>query len=222
MPRYLVDLHLHSPASNCFSGSKTSLPEIIAAAKRKKLDAIAVTDHHSFDGFAGLKALGAREGILVLPGVELTCGLAGVEEVFILGIFDPGQPLKYLEKLLVELGVPRQASGSGGFIIPRPVEEVIMKIGALGGIAISSRIDKTEYRRAAIPELIKLGVRVFDVVFPEKTGEYFGGFKEYRAGELSFFTFSDSHEAGNTGRRFSSIELPALEYTSFVEKLSKN
>ena len=222
MSFYRIDLHVHSPASRCFSGNEASPSEIIAVAKRTKLDAIAVTDHHSFEGFSELAKLGAANKILVLPGVELTCSLGGVDEVFILGVFDPCTSLVKLENMLIELDIPKNVFGSGGFVISRHVSDVINKIRALGGIAISSRVDKTEYRRAAIQGLIELGINVFDLVCPDLAVENFGKYEEYRAGKLRFLTFSDSHEAKNTGSRFSEIELPFLEYAYFVEKLSKN
>lgn len=70
------DLHTHS----FFSGDGVSSPEdLIAAAKAKGLNGIAITDHNTCDAVAymlenGLMRLDGQpvDGFLILPGVEIT------------------------------------------------------------------------------------------------------------------------------------------------------
>src|SRR5437899_4802650 len=71
-----IDLHTHS----CFSGDGVSSPEdLIAAARAKGLNGIAITDHNTCDAITYLleKGLMRLDGLpvddfLVLPGVEVT------------------------------------------------------------------------------------------------------------------------------------------------------
>ncbi len=74
------DFHLHTHLSD---GVPTPR-ELLAAVRRAKIDAFAVTDH---DTLAGWRALAGEPGLI--PGVEVTAGLAGREiHIVALGI-DP-------------------------------------------------------------------------------------------------------------------------------------
>jgi 3',5'-nucleoside bisphosphate phosphatase len=75
-----VDLHMHSTASD------GSLPaaEVVLAAARARLDAIALTDHDTLDGVPEAAEAGGRLGVRVVPGVELSAHDRG--EVHLLGL----------------------------------------------------------------------------------------------------------------------------------------
>ena len=63
-----VDLHMHSTASD---GSR-SPADVVRAAKRASLAAIALTDHDTVAGLAEAFAVGTELGIRVVNGVELS------------------------------------------------------------------------------------------------------------------------------------------------------
>lgn len=63
-----VDLHSHSTASD---GAR-SPAEVVAAAHRAALGAIALTDHDSIAGLPDATAAGERLGVRVVPGCELS------------------------------------------------------------------------------------------------------------------------------------------------------
>ncbi len=63
-----IDLHIHSVYSD---GSQTPA-ELVRLAAAKGLNAISLTDHDTMDGTAEALAEGAREGIEILPGLELS------------------------------------------------------------------------------------------------------------------------------------------------------
>ena len=63
-----VDLHMHSTASD---GSR-SPAEVVRAAKRASLSAIALTDHDTIDGVAEAREAGDERGVEVIAGVELS------------------------------------------------------------------------------------------------------------------------------------------------------
>ena len=83
-----VDLHLHS---TCSDGTFTPR-EVVRRAADAGLAVISLTDHDSTDGIAAAKEEGARLGVEVVPGTELSAQ-AGGTDLHILGYFiDPDHP----------------------------------------------------------------------------------------------------------------------------------
>lgn len=80
-PTGFVDLHVHSTASD---GSR-SPADVVAAAKRVGLAAIALTDHDTVAGIEEATQAGAVLGVRVVPGVELSA-VEGDVETHILGL----------------------------------------------------------------------------------------------------------------------------------------
>jgi predicted metal-dependent phosphoesterase TrpH len=76
-----VDLHMHSTASD---GSRTP-GDVVAAAKRAGLAAIALTDHDSVAGLAEARRAAAELGVRVVAGVELSA-VEGETETHLLGL----------------------------------------------------------------------------------------------------------------------------------------
>jgi predicted metal-dependent phosphoesterase TrpH len=76
-----VDLHMHSTASD---GSR-SPADVVRAAKRASLAAIALTDHDTVAGLAEAFAVGTELGIRVVNGVELSA-VEGDTETHLLGL----------------------------------------------------------------------------------------------------------------------------------------
>ena len=76
-----VDLHMHSTASD---GSR-SPAQVVHAAKRASLAAIALTDHDTVAGLAEARAVGVELGVRVVNGVELSA-VEGDTETHLLGL----------------------------------------------------------------------------------------------------------------------------------------
>ena len=76
-----VDLHMHSTASD---GSR-SPADVVRAAKRAALSAIALTDHDTVAGLAEAAAVGIELGVRVVNGVELSA-VEGQTETHLLGL----------------------------------------------------------------------------------------------------------------------------------------
>lgn len=94
-----VDLHMHSTASD----GAVPPAEVVAAAQRAGLSAIALTDHDTVDGVAAAQEAGASLGVRVIAGVELSSVDAGVE-IHVLGLH-----LAQPEHLATALGELRES-----------------------------------------------------------------------------------------------------------------
>ena len=131
----LADLHTHSTASD----GQYSPSELVARAKARGIDALALTDHDTTDGIAEATAVGEQLGVRVIPGVELSA-----KEYYtfhILGYaYDPAAPelaalcarvkhrrerrnqiiLDYLREHDMPLTLAEVESFAGGDVIGRP------------------------------------------------------------------------------------------------------
>lgn len=84
----VVDLHTHSTASD----GTISPTRLVEYAKEKGLSAIALTDHDTVAGLDEARAAGARLGVEVIPGIELTTVVEG-RDVHLVGLYiDPEHP----------------------------------------------------------------------------------------------------------------------------------
>ncbi len=83
-----VDLHCHSTASD---GLLTPAG-LVTYASERGVSTIGLTDHDSTNGVAAAMAIGAELGVSVIPGVELSSEIEGLQ-AHILGYFiDPSSP----------------------------------------------------------------------------------------------------------------------------------
>ncbi len=79
----LIDLHVHTTASD----GALSPTEVVEAALRARLKAIAVTDHDTVDGLDEALAAGRRLGLEVVPGVEFSVIFDAPGFMHLLGLF---------------------------------------------------------------------------------------------------------------------------------------
>lgn len=103
----LIDLHLHS---TCSDGT-LSPTELVKLAIKNKLAAISITDHDTIAGVAEALEAGKKNGIAVLPGVEISV-FHQETPMHILGYgFDPNNP--DLQECLAELQTIRRERNAG-------------------------------------------------------------------------------------------------------------
>ena len=83
-----IDLHTHSSASD----GTLSPGELVRAAAAAGLDVVGLTDHDTTAGWAEASAAAGPAGVLLVPGVEISCRLDGIS-VHLLGYrVDPDHP----------------------------------------------------------------------------------------------------------------------------------
>lgn len=111
-----IDLHLHTTASD----GRFSPSELVAMALERHLLAIAITDHDTTDGIDEALEAARGTGLIVVPGVEISCDVPH-QEVHLLGYYIDHHNLGLEEKLFAF----RRAR-------LRRAKEMLVKLAALG------------------------------------------------------------------------------------------
>ncbi|MDQ0849456.1 putative metal-dependent phosphoesterase TrpH [Arthrobacter sp. B3I9] len=84
-----IDLHAHSNVSD---GTQTPA-DVVASAADAGIDAIALTDHDSTDGWAEASQAAREYGVVLVPGMEISCRTAEGISVHLLSyLHDPEHP----------------------------------------------------------------------------------------------------------------------------------
>lgn len=167
-----ADLHLHT----VFSDGTYSPAELISAGAGAGLAAIAVVDHDSVGGIALTMEEGARSGIEVIPGIELTAEEEGCE-IHILGylIDYASQPL--LEKLEV---LKRNRIERIYKILEKLKDKmgVTLRPEAVFGIAAKGTVGRLHVAQAMVREKIVGSVfEAFKKYIGDKSPAYVLGFR---------------------------------------------
>lgn len=164
MEWFRMDLHLHTPGSSDYQEPHISYLDILHQAEARNLDIIAFTDHNAVRGYAAmldeieqlefLAELNRAEPdeerrlseyqrlldkILVLPGFEFTASFG----FHVLGIFAPDTPVSFLQHVLLNLNVSREALETGDPISGSNAD-VLMAYRAIneaGGIVIAAHVN---------------------------------------------------------------------------------
>ena len=128
-----LDLHIHTPKSNCFKGTCTP-EEVVDTAIEKGLAGIAVTDHNSAEWIDEVIDAAKGKPLVVFPGVEVTC-TGGRKSIHIIGLFDVDKRAEDVKVLLNVLGIT-SGYGKEGALTDKPPIDVIDEIHKLDGIAV--------------------------------------------------------------------------------------
>jgi 3',5'-nucleoside bisphosphate phosphatase len=84
-----IDLHAHSNVSD---GTQTPA-DVVASAADAGIDAVALTDHDSTDGWAEASQAAREYGVVLVPGMEISCRTAEGISVHLLSyLHDPEHP----------------------------------------------------------------------------------------------------------------------------------
>ncbi len=202
---YLIDLRIHSPRSlgyMAIDGIDTA-PAVVRLAKVKGLDYIAVTDYFSGSSIDSVRAASIGTPVTVIPGTVIHCTLPECRDVYLTCLFPESFGTKEVESFLRELGVPQEAAGDGDFVLELGFDTILQILEGHGGIAIPTTMDKTPYRKAAIPTLVeKYGFRVFDLsYYPDSVAFFEKNWPELKFNLLSFSSAQALAQIGNRNSR---------------------
>ena len=228
LTKFKADLHIHSCLSPC-SDWDMSPKKIVQKSLEKHLDLIAICDHNTAENAAATLREGTRQGIAVLPGMEI----CSKEEVHLVALFNNIEDtLKMQEYVYAHLPGKNQPEVFGHQVVADEHDQVLgenprLLIGAtqlslldivekahhLGGICISAHVDRPSYsligQLGFIPEDLHLdAVEVSYRVPLEKALTEVVGISDYPC-----VTSSDAHFLHDIGKVWTEFVLaaPSLE-----------
>lgn len=131
-----LDLHVHTPASECFGDKSVTAERFVQECLKHGLSGVAVTDHNTGSWIDQIKAA-AGGRLVVFPGAEITC-MGGKEGIHIVALLDPACGRADIEGLLGALGLkPGEFGGSSTLVQKDPINviDIIHKRGGLSVLA---------------------------------------------------------------------------------------
>jgi len=221
--RWRADLHIHTCLSPCAEKEMTP-PAIVGQARKVGLELIAICDHNAADNAEAVMAVGRREGVAVIPGIEITTS----EEVHILGLFDRLRDLEavcdhvdaYLEgENQPEVFGPQEVVDETGAVLREnkrlligacglALDEVVGLIASYGGCAIASHIDREAFgligHLGFIPDVPLNGLEVSARMTVAEAREKFALGTQY-----AIIRSSDAHRLEEIGKASSVLEMEA-------------
>lgn len=223
-------MHVHTPASLCHldhveleKARKTTPADVVKAALTKGLDGIAITDHNSVDFIAEIEEEGRRQGLEILPGVEISARGGHV-----LAFFSHYQSPSFWEQILYSIGLNKDAHGKGSCESDLWVDQVARQVCEVEGLAIAAHIDRKP----------RGFINSDEVSFEEKkrilTCPYFSAIEitisknknSWNNGAMPGFSFpmvciqgSDAHSIEEIGRRPIYLDLPQFNLGKFKKAL---
>lgn len=105
------DLHFHTPGSFDYKNKSLTNQNLIDALKSKEIEAVAITDHNTFDvtRIKDLQKLGKKNGIIVFPGIELRGDKRDKAPINLIGIFADDCDLDFIaSEILTKLDINKQ------------------------------------------------------------------------------------------------------------------
>jgi energy-coupling factor transporter ATP-binding protein EcfA2 len=174
---YKCDLHLHTPASKCFEDKSVTPAQWVKEAKEKGLECIAVTDHNSAEWVELIQEEANKVGLIVFPGVELTCSDA---KVHLLVLFEIGTNKTEIEDFMLICSIKRADFGKTEAHSGFSVEEVLTEVQKKNAICIPAHIDDfsgiSEVANTLREKIFKselfLGVQVVHIDLTKDDKEY--------------------------------------------------
>lgn len=137
---YKTDLHLHSPESVCFKNrDSATAEEWIEECIQKGLECVALTDHNSGNNIDEYKRVAEERGLILFPGVEVTCGDTGTH---LLILFETTDSQEVVNDFLVKIGVCRASFGESKPGTEMSVLDVIKEALKNDKVVIPAHIDE--------------------------------------------------------------------------------
>lgn len=235
---FLADLHIHTCLSPC-GDLEMSPRNIIAKAKERGLDIIAITDHNSTRNVETCVEIGKKNNIFVIGGCEVNT----MEEVHCLTLFPDLDVLEefqvYLDEHLPDIknnpsffGFQVAVDENDNIIyvedrtliaaLDVDIETLSEKVLSLGGIFIPAHIDRSKNSIFS-----QLGFIPFDLKYNalevswRTTVEKFIE-KHPKLASKSFIQSSDAHFPEDIGKVYTELEMEKLDWESFVKAIEKS
>ncbi|MTI55153.1 MAG: PHP domain-containing protein [Geosporobacter ferrireducens] len=232
------DLHIHTALSPC--GDKDMTPNnIINMSVIKGLNVIAITDHNSIDNCRACIRVGEKNGILVIPAMELQTK----EEIHLLCLFKNLSMLEnFHEIILGKLGTQENLPDFFGrqlifdeqdcivgenhrLLITSAaitLEEAVEKISNLGGIAVPAHINKGAYSIITNLGFIPEHLPINTIELTKKTDIQSFQTKHPNLKNYNIIQDSDAHYLWEISEREHYLEVGELAIDEIFSVLSQN
>ena len=217
-----LDIHVHTPESVCYSDKGTKAGDIVKAALKEKLHAVAITDHNAINGIDKVREAAKDTDLIILPGVELT-----TKHGHFLALFEVDTSMDKMEKFLDDVGIDKQGKGDAHTITAKDIETVLQKIKEHGGIAVAAHIDRwpsgfletknTRKRKQEIYENEYLDA--IEITIPENRKAWENGQIRGYPMKRACVQGSDAHNPGEIGRRLMYIKTCTINLTELKKAL---
>lgn len=227
-----TDLHLHSCLSPC-AELQMSPRKIVARAKEKAIDIIAICDHNSAENVPAVIEAGRQLSLKVIPGIEVTTR----EEVHLLALFAKAElAFELQERIYTHLPGENNPDLYGWQIVANENDEVLsfnqrLLIGAttltleetidlihsIGGLAIASHIDRQGFSLLGQLGFIPPGLPLDALEISPRLS-----FEEARKKFVfpyPLVTFSDAHKPDDIGAATTSFLVADLVFEEIVMAL---
>lgn len=137
---YKCDFHLHTMSSLCYKDRDTDTVDMwVNEVLKKKLQCIAITDHNDYRGIDDIKVKCEENGIVVFPGVELSCDST---KVHLLVIFNSSEDSNRVHEFLSQVGIFNPSLGISEKTCEGSIFEVCKKAHSMGALVIAAHIDE--------------------------------------------------------------------------------
>lgn len=222
MPRYVVDLHNHTPLiPSDYRGDASTTPrQIVERALEVGIDVWGIADHWSVA--YGPRMVTAAEEILaetgrrllVLPGAELRIRHEG-EETHLVALFPPDGAAERFDALLAGLGLRAPVAPLDElphFALEYDPREVARLVHEVGGLCHAGHVDRTfgDYRffdSELVHELVECEyVSAIELIDHSCRSQFRNGLA------IAHIASSDAHSLEEMGRRTATLEMPELSF----------
>lgn len=203
------DLHVHTPASDCFLDKGVTLDDIVQKALDMGLSAIAITDHNTGEWVDGIKSAAEGKPLVVFPGAEITCSDAHIHVISIMDVVKTSQDI---EDLLLAVGIKRNSFGQKDAFSPMSVNDVVNKIHEHGGLAVLAHADSSNgaidnmQGHQRINVIQNNNLSAIEIVDYEKSKQFFDGTDPNYKRKIALYQSSDNPALDDSGEIITSGE----------------
>ncbi len=225
IPYRKIDLHIHTPCSECYGDSSVTAEQIVDAARRAGLEAIGITDHNTVEAVDDVRRAAEGTGLTVFPGVELTTTGGHV-----LALFDVASELATLRHFLESIGLDGDKWGDPANLAAGDTVDVLKGIAARDGLAIAAHIERwpSGFLKKDGPRRVRMDIHACDdlaaleITIPEDRRQWNEGSVRGYPKPYACIQGSDAHALDEVGRRPVFARVEQLDLAGLRQALQRH
>jgi len=204
-----ADLHLHTPGSYDYQEDDIEPERLIDRFEQEGLEIAAVTDHNTCSYYEKLAEAAKDSSVTVLPGVEITTGQSGDQQIHMTAIFPPSKADR-IKFVLDDIGIGDDPQNT---IADKTIPAICDAIRQEDGLPILAHIDE---RAGALYEMSERANPTKTAAFEEADVaalEIVNIETEDEFPDRTLTRSSDAHHPDHLGSRFTFLKMnsPSFE-----------